>query len=92
MVKSEAQKSISANILGWRERVCVCSSPARFFPTKALTNCLSLNWFCNCDYVHNRKTGAEDVVVKVLYCGICHTDLHQTKNHLGASKYPMVPG
>jgi len=39
-----------------------------------------------------RKTGAEDVVVKVLYCGICHTDIHQTKNHLGASNYPMVPG
>jgi cinnamyl-alcohol dehydrogenase len=44
-------------------------------------------------YTYNlRRTGAEDVVLKVLYCGICHTDLHQTKNHLGASKYPMVPG
>jgi D-arabinose 1-dehydrogenase-like Zn-dependent alcohol dehydrogenase len=40
----------------------------------------------------NRNTGPEDVVVKVLYCGICHTDIHQAKNHLGASKYPMVPG
>lgn len=39
-----------------------------------------------------RKTGAEDVVLKVLYCGICHTDIHQTKNHLGMSNYPMVPG
>ncbi|CAN6237380.1 unnamed protein product [Urochloa humidicola] len=39
-----------------------------------------------------RQTGPEDVVVKVLYCGICHTDIHQAKNHLGASKYPMVPG
>jgi len=39
-----------------------------------------------------RKTGPEDVVVKVMYCGICHTDIHQAKNHLGASKYPMVPG
>ncbi|CAM0946409.1 unnamed protein product [Alopecurus aequalis] len=44
-------------------------------------------------YTYNlRTTGPEDVVLKVLYCGICHTDLHQTKNHLGASKYPMVPG
>jgi len=41
---------------------------------------------------NNRSTGPEDVVVKVLYCGICHTDIHQAKNHLGASKYPMVPG
>uniref|UniRef100_A0ACD6A737 Uncharacterized protein n=1 Tax=Avena sativa TaxID=4498 RepID=A0ACD6A737_AVESA len=39
-----------------------------------------------------RKTGPEDVVVKVMYCGICHTDIHQTKNHFGFSKYPMVPG
>ncbi|KAK1291671.1 Cinnamyl alcohol dehydrogenase 2 [Acorus calamus] len=39
-----------------------------------------------------RTTGAEDVVMKVLYCGICHTDIHQTKNHLGMSNYPMVPG
>ncbi|XP_078443674.1 cinnamyl alcohol dehydrogenase 5 [Wolffia australiana] len=39
-----------------------------------------------------RETGPEDVFIKVLYCGICHTDIHQIKNHLGASKYPMVPG
>ncbi|XP_020592027.1 cinnamyl alcohol dehydrogenase 2 [Phalaenopsis equestris] len=44
-------------------------------------------------YTYNlRQTGPEDVQIKVLYCGICHTDLHQTKNHLGMSKYPMVPG
>ncbi|PKA54098.1 putative cinnamyl alcohol dehydrogenase 2 [Apostasia shenzhenica] len=39
-----------------------------------------------------RQTGPEDVLMKVLYCGICHTDLHQTRNHLGMSNYPMVPG
>nr|ATY69429.1 Cinnamyl Alcohol Dehydrogenase 7 [Asarum sieboldii] len=39
-----------------------------------------------------RKTGPEDVCIKVLHCGICHTDIHQTKNHLGMSNYPMVPG
>ncbi|KAM0860483.1 hypothetical protein ACQ4PT_046508 [Festuca glaucescens] len=38
------------------------------------------------------KTGPEDVLVKVKYCGICHTDIHQAKNHFGFSKYPMVPG
>lgn len=31
-------------------------------------------------------------MIKVLFCGICHTDIHQVKNHLGMSKYPMVPG
>lgn len=39
-----------------------------------------------------RNTGAEDVYVKVTYCGICHTDIHQIKNDLGMSNYPMVPG
>ncbi|OAY67853.1 putative cinnamyl alcohol dehydrogenase 1 [Ananas comosus] len=39
-----------------------------------------------------RTTGPEDVVIKVKYCGVCHTDIHQTKNHLGMSNYPMVPG
>ncbi|XP_077215445.1 putative cinnamyl alcohol dehydrogenase 1 [Tasmannia lanceolata] len=39
-----------------------------------------------------RETGTEDVLIKVLYCGVCHTDIHQTKNHLGMSNYPMVPG
>ncbi|XP_057963537.1 probable cinnamyl alcohol dehydrogenase 1 [Malania oleifera] len=39
-----------------------------------------------------RNTGPEDVFIKVLSCGICHTDLHQMKNDLGMSNYPMVPG
>ncbi|OIT02726.1 PREDICTED: probable cinnamyl alcohol dehydrogenase 2 [Nicotiana attenuata] len=39
-----------------------------------------------------RNTGPEDVQVKVLYCGLCHTDLHQVKNDLGMSNYPLVPG
>ncbi|KAM2102204.1 hypothetical protein FF1_000500 [Malus domestica] len=39
-----------------------------------------------------RSTGDEDVRFKVLYCGICHTDLHNIKNEWGISLYPMVPG
>ncbi|PIA27075.1 hypothetical protein AQUCO_08300043v1 [Aquilegia coerulea] len=39
-----------------------------------------------------RNTGPEDVYLKVTYCGVCHTDIHQTKNDLGMSNYPMVPG
>jgi uncharacterized zinc-type alcohol dehydrogenase-like protein len=33
-----------------------------------------------------------DVMVDILYCGICHTDIHQVKNEWGLSTYPMVPG
>ncbi|KAG2704127.1 hypothetical protein I3760_06G170500 [Carya illinoinensis] len=39
-----------------------------------------------------RNTGPEDVYVKVLCCGVCHSDIHQIKNDLGMSNYPMVPG
>ncbi|CAI9104578.1 OLC1v1003281C1 [Oldenlandia corymbosa var. corymbosa] len=39
-----------------------------------------------------RNTRPEDVYIKVISCGICHTDLHQVKNDLGMSNYPMVPG
>uniref|UniRef100_A0A0E0QR55 cinnamyl-alcohol dehydrogenase n=1 Tax=Oryza rufipogon TaxID=4529 RepID=A0A0E0QR55_ORYRU len=34
----------------------------------------------------------DDVTIKVLYCGICHTDLHIIKNEWGNAMYPVVPG
>ncbi|KAF8411812.1 hypothetical protein HHK36_004371 [Tetracentron sinense] len=39
-----------------------------------------------------RATGNEDVTLKVLYCGVCHSDLHFIKNEWGMSMYPLVPG
>ncbi|XP_031285149.1 8-hydroxygeraniol dehydrogenase-like [Pistacia vera] len=39
-----------------------------------------------------RETGDEDVRFKVLYCGICHSDLHSIKNEWGNSTYPLLPG
>lgn len=39
-----------------------------------------------------RAIGEEDVRFKVLFCGICHTDLHWSKNDWGVSQYPLVPG
>ncbi|CAI9093226.1 OLC1v1028676C1 [Oldenlandia corymbosa var. corymbosa] len=39
-----------------------------------------------------RSPGENDVIFKVLYCGICHSDLHSIKNDWGGSNYPMVPG
>ena len=34
----------------------------------------------------------DDVTIKVLFCGICHTDLHIIKNDWGNALYPIVPG
>ncbi|KAF9675602.1 hypothetical protein SADUNF_Sadunf09G0049300 [Salix dunnii] len=39
-----------------------------------------------------RVTGEKDVAFKVLFCGICHSDLHMAKNEWGISTYPLVPG
>lgn len=39
-----------------------------------------------------REPGPQDVVVDILYCGVCHSDLHQVRDEWGGSLYPMVPG
>lgn len=33
-----------------------------------------------------------DVVIDILYCGVCHSDLHQVRDDWGRGIYPMVPG
>jgi uncharacterized zinc-type alcohol dehydrogenase-like protein len=39
-----------------------------------------------------RDVGLKDVQVEILYCGVCHSDVHQVRNEWGGSIYPMVPG
>jgi uncharacterized zinc-type alcohol dehydrogenase-like protein len=39
-----------------------------------------------------RDPRTDDVVIDILYCGVCHTDIHQARNEWGGSNYPMVPG
>ena len=39
-----------------------------------------------------REPGATEITVEVLYCGVCHSDLHMARNEWGQSIYPMVPG
>ncbi|KAL9267321.1 putative cinnamyl alcohol dehydrogenase 6 [Drosera capensis] len=39
-----------------------------------------------------RENGANDVTIKILYCGICHTDLHFARNDWGVTMFPVVPG
>ena len=39
-----------------------------------------------------RQPGPDDVQFDILYCGVCHTDIHQVRNEWGGSMYPMVPG
>ncbi|CBI19922.3 hypothetical protein VitviT2T_027929 [Vitis vinifera] len=39
-----------------------------------------------------RENGPNDVTIEILYCGICHTDLHHVRNDWGITMYPVVPG
>ncbi len=39
-----------------------------------------------------RDLRPDDVAIEILYCGVCHSDLHQARNDWGWSTYPMVPG
>jgi alcohol dehydrogenase (NADP+) len=39
-----------------------------------------------------RTPQAHDVQVEILYCGVCHTDIHFVRNDFGMSAYPIVPG
>ena len=42
--------------------------------------------------IQRRKQGKNDVHIKIMFCGICHTDIHQARNEWGHSIFPMVPG
>jgi uncharacterized zinc-type alcohol dehydrogenase-like protein len=39
-----------------------------------------------------RSLRSNDVAMEVLYCGVCHSDLHMARNDWGGSVYPLVPG
>jgi len=42
--------------------------------------------------VDRREPGPKDVRIEILYCGVCHSDLHFARNEWGFSQYPLVPG
>lgn len=42
--------------------------------------------------LERRAPRPDDVSVDILYCGVCHTDLHQVENDWNGTRYPIVPG
>ena len=42
--------------------------------------------------IDRRDPGPRDVHIEILYCGVCHTDVHLARNEWGFSVYPIVPG
>lgn len=42
--------------------------------------------------IERRSATPHDVEIEILYCGVCHTDLHLARNEWHISMYPIVPG
>src|SRR5690349_6261292 len=42
--------------------------------------------------IDRRDPGPDDVAIDILFCGVCHSDLHQVKDEWGGALFPMVPG
>jgi uncharacterized zinc-type alcohol dehydrogenase-like protein len=42
--------------------------------------------------IDRRTPTPHDVDIEILFCGICHSDLHAARNEWGGTSYPMVPG
>ena len=39
-----------------------------------------------------RDVGEHDIQIEIMFCGVCHSDLHQIKNDWFPGIFPMVPG
>ncbi|MFN7989681.1 MAG: NAD(P)-dependent alcohol dehydrogenase [Thermoanaerobaculia bacterium] len=42
--------------------------------------------------IDRRDPGPKDVRIEILYCGICHSDLHTVRNEWHGTTYPCIPG
>jgi uncharacterized zinc-type alcohol dehydrogenase-like protein len=42
--------------------------------------------------IERREPGPHDVLLEVLFCGVCHSDIHQARDEWSGGIFPMVPG
>jgi uncharacterized zinc-type alcohol dehydrogenase-like protein len=42
--------------------------------------------------IQRREPSAKDIQIQILFCGVCHSDLHTARNEWGGTTYPSVPG
>lgn len=42
--------------------------------------------------IQRRATGVDDVRIDILFCGVCHSDLHQARAEWAGTLFPCVPG
>jgi len=60
--------------------------PVRAYAAQSPTSPLALH------PIERRPPLATDVEIDILYCGVCHSDLHFARNEWGFTQYPVVPG
>lgn len=61
---------------------------------------LTVNARCSCSpgdpfkafKIHRRDLGPHDVLIDIVYSGICHSDLDYAYDMRGSTRYPLVPG
>lgn len=42
--------------------------------------------------IERREPGPHDVLIKIAFCGICHSDIHTAREEWGGTHFPLVPG
>ena len=62
------------------------ASPARAYAAQSPTSALAPH------AIQRRAPLATDVEIDILFCGVCHSDLHFARNEWGFTQYPVVPG
>jgi uncharacterized zinc-type alcohol dehydrogenase-like protein len=62
------------------------SMPAHGYAATSASSALSPFSF------QRRQPGARDVQIEILFCGVCHSDLHTARNEWQNTTYPVVPG
>jgi alcohol dehydrogenase (NADP+) len=67
---------------------------SKSFPAKAYAAKNASSWLAPTS-IQRREPGPQDVQIDILYCGVCHSDLHQVRNeweNMMPTVYPCVPG
>lgn len=64
---------------------CMTTKVLGYGVTKVKSNLAPLHF-------ERRNVRDDDVEIEILYCGVCHSDIHQVENDWGSSHYPLVPG
>lgn len=66
-------------------------SPVRRIPSKGMAAKDAKAVFVPYEF-DRHPVGDNDILIEILYCGICHSDIHSTKGHWHEPHYPIVPG